>query len=86
MTTDLDKAREIAEKHKPYVGNIGTMLPNIARAIAEGIAYGRKQGLETARAASENAILDEIGSVNLDAEHIEEELRRRRALRGEATA
>jgi hypothetical protein len=42
MENDLQKAREIARKHSPFVGGNG-MLENIAKAIADGIAMGREE-------------------------------------------
>jgi hypothetical protein len=46
---DLKEAREIARLSGPYVGNRGTLPENVAIAIAKGIAFGRKQGIEMAR-------------------------------------
>jgi hypothetical protein len=46
--TDLEKAKKIVAKNAPYVGAGGSMPGNIARAVAEGIALGRKEGLELA--------------------------------------
>jgi hypothetical protein len=46
--SDLEKARKIVAKRDSYVGKHGAMLENIATAVAEGIALGRKEGLELA--------------------------------------
>lgn len=46
--TDLEKAQAITERRSPYVGNIGALKKNVALAVAEGIALGRKEGLELA--------------------------------------
>ena len=46
--SDLEKAKKIVAKHAPYVGSGGSMPGNIAIAVAEGIAMGRKEGLELA--------------------------------------
>jgi hypothetical protein len=51
MLTDMEKARKIANREKFYVGAGGTLRENIARSIAEGIALGRKEGLELAAEA-----------------------------------
>ncbi len=48
MATDLEKARKIVGKFGSFVGAGGTMPENIAAAVAEGIALGRKDGLELA--------------------------------------
>jgi hypothetical protein len=48
MATDPEMARELAEKHQPYVGAGGTLIPNVAIAVAAGIALGRREGLELA--------------------------------------
>ncbi len=50
MKTDLDKAREIVNRHGPFVGRAGTMPENIAN-VAEGIALGRKEGIAMAAEA-----------------------------------
>ena len=42
--TAVDEA--IAKKNGPYVGKGGSLIPNVAEAVAEGIKIGRKQGLE----------------------------------------
>jgi len=48
MASDLDKARKIVAGHEYFVGRGGTHRDHIARAVAEGIALGRKEGLEMA--------------------------------------
>jgi hypothetical protein len=48
MSLDLEKAREIVRRHGPFVGSMGTMPENIAIAVAEGIALGRKEAIEQA--------------------------------------
>jgi hypothetical protein len=48
MATDLEKARRIAQSRRFYVGAGGALRENVARSIAEGIAVGRKEGLERA--------------------------------------
>jgi hypothetical protein len=48
MATDLEKARLIVMKSGSFVGSMETMHDNIAKAVAEGIALGRKEGLERA--------------------------------------
>jgi hypothetical protein len=48
MPTDLEKARKIVAKRKRWVGAHGTLPENVADAVAEGIALGRKDGLEIA--------------------------------------
>jgi hypothetical protein len=45
LKTDLDKAREIVKKHVRFIRRTGMMHENIALAVAEGIALGRKQGI-----------------------------------------
>ena len=50
-TTDLDKARDIVKRHGPFVGAAGSMPANIAAAVAEGIALGRKEGIAMAAEA-----------------------------------
>ena len=42
MENDLQKAREIAHKHSPFVSG-DAMLENIAKAVADGIATGREE-------------------------------------------
>jgi hypothetical protein len=46
--TDLKKAREIAKRHAPYVGRKGSLPENVAVAVAEGIEFGRQQGIAMA--------------------------------------
>jgi len=48
---DLEKARLIVGRHGTFIGPAGTMSENVARAVADGIALGRKEGLEQAVAA-----------------------------------
>jgi hypothetical protein len=43
---DLDKARKIVAKREHWVGQSGALEENIVAAVAEGIALGRKEGLE----------------------------------------
>jgi hypothetical protein len=51
METDLDKAREIIRKHVRFIERTGITHENIAIAVAEGIALGRKEGLAMAAEA-----------------------------------
>ncbi len=51
METDLDKAREIVKKRVRFIGRTGMMHENIAIAVAEGIALGRKEGIAMAAEA-----------------------------------
>jgi hypothetical protein len=46
--TDLEKAKKIVAKHAPYVGAGGSLPDNVAQAVVDGIALGRKEGLELA--------------------------------------
>jgi hypothetical protein len=48
MKTDLDKAREIIRKHVRFIERTGITHENIAIAVAEGIALGRKEGIAMA--------------------------------------
>jgi hypothetical protein len=48
METDLDKAREIIRKHVRFIERTGITHENIAIAVAEGIALGRKEGIAMA--------------------------------------
>jgi hypothetical protein len=48
---DLEKAREIVKRHGPVIGPAGSMPDNIALAVAEGIALGRKEGIAMAAEA-----------------------------------
>ncbi len=50
MATDLEKARKIVGKREFFVGRGGTMRETIAKAVAEGIALGRQEGIEMAAA------------------------------------
>jgi hypothetical protein len=50
---DLKRAREIHDALWPFQGKGGTQPENIARAIAQGIAEGRKQALDAIRQLSE---------------------------------
>jgi hypothetical protein len=43
--TDMDKAWEIVNKRRAFIGAGGTMWGNIAEAVEEGIALGRKEGV-----------------------------------------
>jgi hypothetical protein len=56
MADDLDKARDIVRRRRPFVGAMGTLEENIAMAVAEGIAIGRKEGLEKAGKIAETEI------------------------------
>jgi hypothetical protein len=56
MPTDLVKARKIIAKRERWVGPFGELPENIARAVAEGIALGRKEGLESAQRQRKNLI------------------------------
>ncbi len=56
MPTDLEKARKIVRRHGTFIGPSGTMPENIAKAVAEGIAMGRKEGLERAVKIIENEL------------------------------
>jgi len=42
MQTDLEKARDIARRHGPFVGG-DALKETIAKAIAEGISLGRSE-------------------------------------------
>ena len=46
--TDIEKARKIVAKRDHWVGKSGALPENVALAVAEGIALGRKEGLELA--------------------------------------
>ena len=48
LASDLDKARKITNKREVWVDARGALRENIAVAVAEGIALGRKEGLELA--------------------------------------
>jgi hypothetical protein len=51
MKTDLDKAKEIIRKHVRFIERTGITHENIAIAVAEGIALGRKEGIAMAAEA-----------------------------------
>ena len=51
METDLDRAREIIRKHVRFIERTGITHENIAIAVAEGIALGRKEGIAMAAEA-----------------------------------
>jgi len=51
METDLDKAREIIKKRVRFIDRMGMIHENIAMAVAEGIALGRKEGIAMAAEA-----------------------------------
>jgi len=59
MPTDLDEAHHIVARHESLFGKLDPSLENIGRLIAEGIALGRRQGLELAA----SLIADEIGRI-----------------------
>ena len=63
MSTDLEKAQKIVAKRERWVGSHGELPKNVADAVAEGIALGRKEGLELAA----KAIRDEMGKLPLPA-------------------
>lgn len=42
MASDHDMALKIAEMNRPYNGRGGSLIPNVAMAVAAGIALGRK--------------------------------------------
>jgi hypothetical protein len=48
MSDDLDKARKIVAKRERWTGQSDALPENIVDAVAEGIALGRKEGLEMA--------------------------------------
>jgi hypothetical protein len=54
--TDLDKARKIVAKRERWVGQSGALKENIAKAVAEGIALGRREGLEVVAKSIGNGI------------------------------
>ena len=49
MATDIEKARKIVATRERWVGQHLALQENIAAAVAEGIALGRKEGLELAQ-------------------------------------
>jgi hypothetical protein len=56
MTLSDDQlALAIAKKNWPYVGKSGSLIPNVAKAVAEGIKIGRRLGLELAAKANAEA-------------------------------
>lgn len=46
MVSDQEKAIAIVSKRQSFVGGMKSMKENIADAVAEGIALGRKEALE----------------------------------------
>ena len=46
--TDLEKAWKIVNARERWVGQHGALEKNVAGAVAEGIALGRREGLELA--------------------------------------
>jgi len=46
---DLEKARRIVSEHGLLIGPAGKMSEVIAKAVAEGIALGRKEGMAAAK-------------------------------------
>ena len=48
MSKDWKKAKRIVGKRKSRAGKHSTLQENIALAVAEGIAQGRKEGFELA--------------------------------------
>jgi hypothetical protein len=60
MTDDYKKALAIAKRHKPFVGAGGTLIPNVAKAIAEGIELGRQEALESASKAKTKVVVKEV--------------------------
>lgn len=48
---DLEKARLIVGRYGTFIGPAGTTSENVARAVADGIALGRKEGLAIASEA-----------------------------------
>jgi hypothetical protein len=55
MGSDLEKAHLIVGR-KVYVRSAGTMHKHIARDVAQGIALGRREGLELAAKAIADAL------------------------------
>lgn len=53
---DLDKARKIVAKREPWMSQSGALEENIVEAVAEGIALGRKEGLEMVAQSIGNGI------------------------------
>ena len=54
--SDLEKARAIVARRERWVGAPGVLEKNIANAIVEGIALGRKEGLQLALRIIESAV------------------------------
>lgn len=54
--SDKATALNIARNCRPYVGHGGSLVPNVAKAVEVGIAYGRKEGLELAAKLIADAI------------------------------
>lgn len=50
MASDMNKARKIVSERESWVGPHGALRESIAEAVAAGIALGRREGLEIARA------------------------------------
>jgi hypothetical protein len=48
MESDIAKAWKIVRSRERWIGPTGQLKTNIAEAVAEGIALGRKEGLELA--------------------------------------
>jgi hypothetical protein len=59
MRTDLDKAREIVKRHVLYIERAGIMHENVAIAVAEGIALGRKESIAMAAEAVARLLVKE---------------------------
>jgi hypothetical protein len=51
MTSDLERARKIVARYKSFPTGPGGLRDNVAAAVAEGIALGRKEGLDLAQKA-----------------------------------
>ena len=49
--SDLEKARLIVGRHGTFVGPAGSMSEHVAKAVADGIALGRQEGLAMAAEA-----------------------------------
>jgi hypothetical protein len=56
MASDLEKARELIRMHETFVGPMETLRENIDKAVADGIALGRKEGFEMAIKAIQGLI------------------------------
>ena len=59
-SADLEKAREIVSQYGTFIGPAGTMHENVAKAVADGIALGRKEGIAMVAAAVARLINGEI--------------------------